>query len=249
MLIHLFFLLFQVHTLYFEVTANEEDVASFFSTALQCIDSLQSETSNNFYQERLYRTLDDHTRTLSAFLAAVTRYDPDAIDVINLLGSLQRCFCNLLNEHEARQRSTDVINDLTPPTTLTGCPGRPRYTIAAEQISHCLSIGMTWQRIASCFGVNRRTLYRHRQTLGIQPLRYSILSNQELDSIVTLILQNTPNAGEAYVLGSLRSRELRVQRWRVRHSLHRVDPIGRSFRRRHAIRRRVYSVQGPNELW
>lgn len=62
---------------------------------------------------------------------------------------------------------------------------------------------MTWQRITSCFGIRRRTLYRHRQILGVGPLRYAVLSNQDLDSIVTTILQNTPNVGEAYVLGSL----------------------------------------------
>ena len=85
--------------------------------------------------------------------------------------------------------------------------------------------------------------------LRVEPLRYAVLSNEELNSFVTDILQNTPNAGETYVLGSLRARRIRVQRWRVRQSLHQVDPIGRSFRRRHAIRRRVFSVLAPNQLW
>lgn len=168
----------------------------------------------------------------------------DNREVSNLLGSLYRCFRNLLHDHEARQRSTEVTPNLTPPTTLTGQPGRPRYSIAAEQISHCVSIGMTWQRIASCFGIRRRTLYRHRQTLGVEPLGFSVLSNQDLDRVVTIILQNTPNAGEAYVLRSLRSRGLRIQRWRDRQSLNQLDPIGWSFRRHHAIQQRVY-----NQLW
>ncbi|KAF3856386.1 hypothetical protein F7725_017109 [Dissostichus mawsoni] len=30
-------------------------------------------------------------------------------------------------------------------------------------------------RIASCFGISRRTLYRHRQTLGVEPLSYAVL--------------------------------------------------------------------------
>ncbi|KAF3859014.1 hypothetical protein F7725_021413 [Dissostichus mawsoni] len=187
--------------------------------------------------------LDDHTRTLSAYLT-VSRYGEDNTDVSNLLGSLYRCFRNLLHAHETRRRITDVTINLIPPTTLRGHAGRPQYRITAEQISHCVSIGMTWSRIASCFGISRRTLHRHRQTLGVEPLSYAVLSNQDLDSIVTNIQQNTPNA-----LGSLRSRGLRVQHWRVRQSLHQVDPIGRSFRRRHAIRRRVYSVQVPNQLW
>lgn len=244
MYVHLIFFVFQFQAFFFGVRGNEEDVVCFFTSALQCIQRLQREESNDFHQERLYRELNEYTQTLSAFLAVC-----DDRDVSDLLGSLYRCFHNLLHEHEARQRSTEVTTNLAPPTTLTGHSGQPRYSIAADQISHCVSIGMSWQRIASCFGISRRTLYRHRQILGVEPLRYSALSNQDLDRVVTNILQNTPNAGEAYILGSLRSRGLRIQRWRVRHSLHQVDPIGRSFRRRLAIHRRVYSVQAPNQLW
>ncbi|KAE8296881.1 hypothetical protein D5F01_LYC05655 [Larimichthys crocea] len=68
-------------------------------------------------------------------------------------------------------------------------------------------------------------------------------------SIVGQILSNTPNAGETYVRGSLRSRGIRIQRWRVRQILQEIDPIGRCFRRSQAIRRRIYHVAGPNELW
>lgn len=238
---------FFVQTSLHEVKGNEEDVILFFTSVFQCIESLQRNGPNNFEEERLYRALNDHTRTLSVLHAAVSRYDPWNRDVYEILGSLHRCFYNLLHEHEARQRSADA--NWLPPITFTGHPGRPRYTITSQQISHCVSIGMTWQRIASCFGISRRTLYRHRQLLGVEPPRYAVMSNQELDSLMTVILQNTPNAGETYVLGSLRSRDIRIQRWRVRESLYRVDPMGRSLRRRHAIRRRVYNVRSPNQLW
>ncbi|XP_034544131.1 uncharacterized protein LOC117816121 [Notolabrus celidotus] len=108
---------------------------------------------------------------------------------------------------------------------------------------------MNWQCIATCLGVSCRTLYRHRQRLGVEPLAYATLSNDNLNRLVGEILQSTRNAGERYVHGSLRSRGLRIQRWRVRQSLQEVDPIGRSFRRRHAIRRRIYSVPTSNQLW
>ena len=112
------------------------------------------------------------------------------------------------------------------------------------QISHCLSMEMNWRAIANCFGISRRTLHRHRQYLGVQGLQYTIMTNQELNQIVTDVLQSTPYAGEAYVTGSLRSRGLRIQRRRTWG-----DPIVRSVCRRHAIRRRIYSVQTSNELW
>lgn len=104
------------------------------------------------------------------------------------------------------------------------------------------NLGLNWQGIASLFGIDRRTLFRHRERLGIPSRDYTTLSNERLMSIVRQILANTPNAGETYVRGSLRSRGLRVQRWRVRQVLQEIDPIGRCLRRSQAIRRRIYHV-------
>lgn len=251
MFFHIIFFIFQVQSLFFiEAKGNEEDIANFFNSALHCIRDIQR-TGDCTGQERLFRELDDHTRTISAFLS-ISRFTEDPVNrqYVITLEALYRCFRSLLSGYETRQRSMEVTyNALVPPTTSTGLPGRPRYSISLEQISHCVSLGMSWQRISLCLGISRRTLYRHRQRLGVQPLAYAVMSNHALNSVVSEILQNTPNAGETYVLGSLRSRQIRIQRWRVRQSLQEVDPIGRSFRRRHAIRRRIYNVQTPNQLW
>ena len=51
------------------------------------------------------------------------------------------------------------------------------------------------------------------------------------------------------MLGHLRSRNVFVQRQRVRSSLVRFDHVGRSLRWFNTIGRRVYSVRGPNSLW
>ena len=156
----------------------------------------------------------------------------------------------LLTTYETRQRTrSENSYVLLPPLVMTGHQGKPQYSISVEQISHLVSLGMNWQSIATSLGVSCRTLYRHRHRLGIQPLTYATLSNDNLNRVVGEILQSTKNAGERYVHGSLRSRGLRIQRWRVRQSLQEIDPIGRSFRRRHAIRRRIYSVPTPNQLW
>ena len=61
MYVHLIFFVFQVQALFFEVRGNEEDVVVFFTNALQCIERLQREESDNFHQERLYRELNEHT--------------------------------------------------------------------------------------------------------------------------------------------------------------------------------------------
>lgn len=102
--------------------------------------------------------MDDHTRTLSAFIAVLSRYDP-----VNWNFGITLPMLGLLHQHEDRQIECPAIetNDVPlPETILTGLPGWPRYSITTEQICHCVSTVMAWQGIASCFGISRRTLYR-----------------------------------------------------------------------------------------
>lgn len=158
---------------------------TFFRSTLSCIEHIKREGvgATGFRQERLYRELDDYTRTLSA-LISLSRFgnNPSHGEYIHTVEVLYGCLCSILSEHEATQRSSDAANtSLVPPTSLTNFPGRPRYSITAEQISHCVLMGMNWKRIASCFGISRRTLYRHRQYLGVQALQYTVLTNQELN--------------------------------------------------------------------
>lgn len=78
---------------------------------------------------------------------------------------------------------------------------------------------------------------------------YSDISQDSLRNTVREILQVVPNAGETYIIGALRARDIHVQRWRVRAAIQAVDPISRSLRRTRAIVRRVYNVLSPNALW
>jgi 5-carboxymethyl-2-hydroxymuconate isomerase len=78
---------------------------------------------------------------------------------------------------------------------------------------------------------------------------YSDISQDSLCNTIREVLQVVPNAGETYIIGALRARGLRVQRWRVRAAIQTVDPISRSLRRTRAIVRRIYNVFSPNALW
>ena len=51
------------------------------------------------------------------------------------------------------------------------------------------------------------------------------------------------------MLGILESKDMNVQRERVRSSLRRVDPNSSSQRFRRTARRRTYRVAFPNSLW
>ncbi|CAM4598776.1 unnamed protein product [Leuciscus chuanchicus] len=80
---------------------------------------------------------------------------------------------------------------------------------------------------------------------------YSTVEDRELDVTVREILSGHPNTGYKMMLGHLRARGIRVQRRRVKESMHRVDPRGVMMHtlRLQTRRRRQYSVPAPNSLW
>ena len=49
--------------------------------------------------------------------------------------------------------------------------------------------------------------------------------------------------------GHLLSQGIRIQRKRLRQSIHRVDPLNTALRRTTTVRRCVYHVEGPNTVW
>lgn len=42
---------------------------------------------------------------------------------------------------------------------------------------------------------------------------------------------------------------IKIQRWRLRDSIHRMDSIGVHERKRRRLHRKIYNVKGPNHLW
>ena len=75
------------------------------------------------------------------------------------------------------------------------------------------------------------------------------ITYEELYTVVTGMLSQTPYAGESYVSGGLRAHGIFVQRHQIRDILSKIDPVGRARRRRAAIQRRQCNVRAPNHLW
>jgi len=106
--------------------------------------------------------------------------------------------------------------------------------------------GFRWAEIAHYFGVSPITLRRRRRKYGL-PVdeNFDHISNDELDTLVARVLQDTPQAGLNLVLGATRARNLRLQR----DSMIRVDPITSTLRNSRRVVRRTYLVPCPNALW
>lgn len=78
----------------------------------------------------------------------------------------------------------------------------------------------------------------------------NVINDDDLKSAIQEIRKNQPYSGVSMVCGSLRAMGLKVTRERVRHMLRSIDPLGRVLRCfPGSIRRRPYSVPGPNSLW
>ena len=70
------------------------------------------------------------------------------------------------------------------------------------------------------------------------------MSDSELDEVITDLLHNFPNAGEALLRGHLQSAAIHVQRSRLRLSIRGTQACPYP-----PIFRRTYNVPGPNHLW
>ena len=146
------------------------------------------------------------------------------------------------------------VNDCTvPPVSLypcmqeyTGSRGRPKNIDAVELLRSC---GYTWNEVAGALQVSRSTIWRRVKDAGIQLTRYNDISDDELDGIISQFQSDYPNCGQQLILGHLRDKGISVQRYRLRESIARTDPLRRLVRWHQVVSRRTYSVKKSNSLW
>ena len=132
---------------------------------------------------------------------------------------------------------------------LTGNVGRPKLQVDEEQICHLKSLGFSWIKVANIVGISKSTLDRARASFSTTISNYCDISDLDLDSLVAEEINRKPDIGERMLSGTLLSKGIKVQRWRMRRSMDRVRPNRNKFAGKKRIFRRVYNVKGPNLLW
>ena len=111
-------------------------------------------------------------------------------------------------------------------------------------------LAFTKLQIAELLGISRKTLYNRIGACDSMNFsNYSDITETQLDDIVRRVKLEHPDDGEVMVAGHLLKMDYHVQYSKLRSSIHGVDPFGTAERRSVAIRRRVYHVSAPNEVW
>lgn len=133
----------------------------------------------------------------------------------------------------------------------TSVKGRPPVNINEDDIKYLLSIGFNKTNIAALLGISRKTLYNKISCFQDPSTfsKYSSITDAQLDAEVQKVKLDHPNDGEIMVAGHLLKEGVKVQRARLRASIHRVDPYGVKERQSVAIRRRQYHTDSPNSVW
>jgi len=133
---------------------------------------------------------------------------------------------------------------------LTGDPGRPKIFISQSQLEYFLDKGFSCVDIATMLSVSVRTVRRKMSQYDISSSRaFDVISDEDLYKLINEIREKWPRSGYRMVQGCLRARGIRIQQQRVRIAMRSLDPEGTIARWGNTVKRRVYSVRGPNALW
>ncbi|XP_068689842.1 uncharacterized protein [Montipora foliosa] len=167
-----------------------------------------------------------------------------SLEIIDLMDQARR----LLNVALEDQRSFRGYE--AKAVNKGGRRGRPKFSISEEQLVFFKENNFTYKDMALMLGVRQRTIENRMEEYALtNKSRFSDIEDDMLDSFIQRIMTNLPRSGFKTIEGYLASQGVRVQRWRLRNAIKRVDPVGRRLRSMNTICRRQYNVRSPLALW
>ena len=120
-------------------------------------------------------------------------------DLWTLFGTEQRkltLYVDLLGTNQGDDIQSSLNGSLASSVSIVlptrRGPGRPKMFVSKEQLESLFELGFTYAKVAKMLCMSERTLQRRRSELGLpigQSLLYSQLSDEELDEVVSSVLQ------------------------------------------------------------
>ncbi len=117
--------------------------------------------------------------------------------------------------------------------------GRPTLDVDISEVEALRELNFSWTKIADILGVSRATLYRKVEESGVSTNDRSTISDGNLDNIVVGIKRDQPHDREVLLQGHLLRKSIRVNRKKLRQSIHRMDHENTIARQANVVRRRV----------
>ncbi|XP_078594468.1 uncharacterized protein LOC144872283 [Branchiostoma floridae x Branchiostoma japonicum] len=210
------------------------------------------------------QTLNDYSTDLTRISAriegvtasvrtSVPPHRPPAEVIANIENSmhlLHSKITELLEQVRGEIESSQERACYAPPRLYGGQRGRPKFNVTRDQIDLLgCEAGLTWAETARTLGISRSSLYRRRKEYGLTAPRTTVISDDDLDSIVRKVTAGRPHMGVTMTQAALHTQSIRVPKARVQTSLKRIDPHGATFRMRSKIKRIRYFSPSPNFLW
>ena len=207
-------------------------------------------TLNMLQQDRFASDSDYLLNRLDCLIYHLNHYSPvlELDDVI--LTTVREARMALLSSHE--HLPVDFSSAYKVGVAFSGVPGRPSYAISREHLLFFLDHRFTIPETAVLLGVSPSTVKRRSRQYGLSvSASYAVMADEDLDQIVSAIINDFPNCGYKRMTGFLLARGLRVQQERIRESMRRVDPEGVLLRalQLNTVNRRQYSVYSLLALW
>jgi len=116
--------------------------------------------------------------------------------------------------------------------------GHPPIDIYLGRVEALRNIGLPMTQVSKTLKISRSTLYGNLENTDM--IGYTAISDQDLDEVIVHYKQTHPHDGDRMIIGYLCSLNIHLQRWRIRQSIHRVDPSGVRERSLKLIQRRAY---------
>jgi Bacterial regulatory protein, Fis family len=102
--------------------------------------------------------------------------------------------------------------------------------------------------IAAYLGIHRNTLRRKLKEAGMYQ-RFTVISDQELDTLLRIFKRRRPESGLSYIVAFLCRYGVRVPGTRVRDAYKRINILGQVLRLNEKILRHEYNSPRPNFCW